>query len=145
MIIANIIVGRHKAYIDLSFPGLDPSAKQLKAIQLQRENLQIRMCPVYIGSNEANKRCFLHFCPSDFTAIEPMLLRHNYAMRSDPMKIDFLPTNGTLALKILPRKTIPSRTTNQLISVIRVNTERNCRYQTFNNYYYQLCLHFFYL
>ncbi|KRX34822.1 hypothetical protein T09_14008 [Trichinella sp. T9] len=40
-------------------------------------------------------------------AIEPILLRHNYAMRSNPTKID-LPTNGTLALKILPRKTIPS-------------------------------------
>ncbi|KRX34152.1 hypothetical protein T05_14735 [Trichinella murrelli] len=39
-------------------------------------------------------------------AIEPMLLRHNYAMRSDPMKIDFLPTNGTLALKSLPREII---------------------------------------
>ncbi|KRX54661.1 hypothetical protein T09_3563 [Trichinella sp. T9] len=27
----------------------------------------IRMCPVYIGSDEANKRCFLHFYPSDLT------------------------------------------------------------------------------
>ncbi|KRX12616.1 hypothetical protein T07_13992 [Trichinella nelsoni] len=41
-------------------------------------------------------------------AIEPMLLRHNYAMRCDPMKIDFLPTNGTRALNTLPREIIPA-------------------------------------
>ncbi|KRX34047.1 hypothetical protein T05_7617 [Trichinella murrelli] len=27
----------------------------------------IRVCPVYIGSDGANKRCFLHFYPSDLT------------------------------------------------------------------------------
>ncbi|XP_003376678.1 conserved hypothetical protein [Trichinella spiralis] len=49
----------------------------------------IWVCLVYIGADEANKRCFLHFYPSDLTVIEPMLLRHNYAMKSDPMKTRF--------------------------------------------------------
>ncbi|KRZ81312.1 hypothetical protein T08_4008 [Trichinella sp. T8] len=28
---------------------------------------KIRVCPVYIGSDGANKRCFLHFYPSELT------------------------------------------------------------------------------
>ncbi|KRY07644.1 hypothetical protein T12_6427 [Trichinella patagoniensis] len=67
-------------YIHFSFAGLDPSAKQLKPIQkLKSEKLTlsnhhslywlataIRVCPIYIGSDGANKR-FLHFYPSDLT------------------------------------------------------------------------------
>ncbi|KRX41103.1 hypothetical protein T05_2097 [Trichinella murrelli] len=33
----------------------------------EKSPILIRVCPVYIGSDEANKRCFLHFYPSDLT------------------------------------------------------------------------------
>ncbi|KRY39737.1 hypothetical protein T01_11450 [Trichinella spiralis] len=33
----------------------------------EKSPIWIRVCPVYIGSDEANKRCFLHFYRSDLT------------------------------------------------------------------------------
>ncbi|KRY12307.1 hypothetical protein T12_8529 [Trichinella patagoniensis] len=33
----------------------------------EKSPILIRVCPVYIGSDEANKRSFLHFYPSDLT------------------------------------------------------------------------------
>ncbi|KRX22049.1 hypothetical protein T07_15212 [Trichinella nelsoni] len=33
----------------------------------EKSPIWIRVCPFYIGSDEANKRCFLHFYPSDLT------------------------------------------------------------------------------